>query len=110
VSSAPARSPKAWKERALDLVLKVVQDKGVVAAGGTQRTDSTQVIAAVRDPNRVELAGVGRGKRYGRAWRRSLSRHQTRPAEAIDVAARGQSRPGGKRDTTAGGFLAAADR
>lgn len=36
------------EERALDLVLKVLQDKGLVAAGGKQRTDSTHVIAAVR--------------------------------------------------------------
>jgi hypothetical protein len=29
------------EERALDLLLKVLQDKGLVAAGGKQRTDST---------------------------------------------------------------------
>jgi transposase len=45
------------EERALDLLLTVLQDKGLVAAGGKQRTDSTHVIAAVRDLNRLELAG-----------------------------------------------------
>jgi transposase len=45
------------EERALDLVLKVLQGKGLVAAGGKQRTDSTHVVAAVRDLNRLELAG-----------------------------------------------------
>jgi transposase len=45
------------EERALDLLLRVLQDKGLVAAGGKQRTDSTRVIAAVRDLNRLELAG-----------------------------------------------------
>lgn len=32
-------------------------DKGLVKAGGKQRTDSTHVISAVRDLNRLELAG-----------------------------------------------------
>ena len=33
------------------------RDAGLVAAGGKQRTDSTHVISAVRDLNRLELAG-----------------------------------------------------
>src|SRR5215204_3765952 len=45
------------EERVLDLLLAVLRDKGLVAAGGKQRTDSTHVIAAVRDLNRLELAG-----------------------------------------------------
>jgi transposase len=45
------------EERALDLVLKVMRDKGLVAAGDKQRTDSTHVVAAVRNLNRLELAG-----------------------------------------------------
>jgi transposase len=45
------------EERALDLLLTVLQDKGLVAAGSKQRTDSTHVVAAVRDLNRLEPAG-----------------------------------------------------
>jgi transposase len=74
------------EERALDLVLKVLQDKGLVAAGGKQRTDSTHVIAAVRDLNRLELAGE-----TVRACLEALA--VAAPgwlAEAIDVAAWGK--------------------
>lgn len=45
------------EERALDLLLEVLRDKELVAAGGRQRTDSTHVLARVRDLNRLELAG-----------------------------------------------------
>ncbi|WP_234312181.1 transposase [Streptomyces griseus] len=45
------------EERALDLLLTTLKDKGLVKAGGRQRTDSTRVLAAVRDLNRLELAG-----------------------------------------------------
>jgi len=45
------------EERVLDLLLAALKDKGLVAAGGKQRTDSTHVVAAVRDLNRLELAG-----------------------------------------------------
>lgn len=45
------------EERVLDLLLAALRDKGLVAAGGKQRTDSTHVVAAVRDLNRLELAG-----------------------------------------------------
>lgn len=45
------------EEKALDLLLAALRDKGLIAAGGKQRTDSTHVIAAVRDLNRLELAG-----------------------------------------------------
>jgi hypothetical protein len=45
------------EERALDVLLAALRDKGLVVAGGKQRTDSTQVISAVRDLNRLELAG-----------------------------------------------------
>lgn len=34
-----------------------MQEQGLLAAGGKQRTDSTHVISAVRDVNRVEPAG-----------------------------------------------------
>jgi transposase len=41
----------------LDTLLGRLAAGGLVAAGGTMRTDSTHVIAAVRDLNRLELAG-----------------------------------------------------
>ncbi|MFD5514116.1 transposase [Streptomyces sp. NPDC127051] len=40
-----------------DRLLEHCKDAGLVAAGGRQRTDSTYVISAVRDLNRLELAG-----------------------------------------------------
>jgi transposase len=43
--------------RALDLLVSALVDKGLVKARGKQRTDSTHVLAAVRDLNRLELAG-----------------------------------------------------
>src|SRR6266498_4082342 len=45
------------EERVLDLLLVALKDKGLVKAGGRQRTDSTHVVAAVRDLNRLEVAG-----------------------------------------------------
>jgi transposase len=45
------------EERALDALLAALVDKGLLKAGGKQRTDSTHVLAAVRDLNRLELAG-----------------------------------------------------
>jgi transposase len=45
------------EERVLDLLLEALKGKGLVGAGGKQRTDSTHVISAVRDLNRLELAG-----------------------------------------------------
>jgi hypothetical protein len=45
------------EERVLDLLLVALKAKGLVGAGGKQRTDSTHVLAAVRDLNRLELAG-----------------------------------------------------
>jgi transposase len=40
-----------------DRLLDAFRTKGLVSAGGKQRTDSTHVISAVRDLNRLELAG-----------------------------------------------------
>jgi len=45
------------EERVLDLLLAKLKDKGLVAPGGKQRSDSTHVVAAVRELNRLELAG-----------------------------------------------------
>lgn len=42
---------------ALDLLVAALVDKGLVKPRGKQRTDSTHVLAAVRDLNRLELAG-----------------------------------------------------
>ncbi|WTZ89115.1 transposase (plasmid) [Streptomyces sp. NBC_01384] len=40
-----------------DRLLDWCREQGLVGAGGRQRTDSTHVISAVRDLNRLELAG-----------------------------------------------------
>jgi transposase len=40
-----------------DRLLEYCKAEGLIAAGGKQRTDSTHVISAVRDLNRLELAG-----------------------------------------------------
>ena len=45
------------EQRVLDLLLEALKAEGLVGAGGKQRTDSTHVIGAVRDLNRLELAG-----------------------------------------------------
>jgi transposase len=45
------------EEKVLDLLLARLVELGLVAAGGKARTDSTHVISAVRDLNRLELAG-----------------------------------------------------
>ena len=45
------------EQRVLDLLLDALKAEGLVGAGGRQRTDSTHVISAVRDVNRLELAG-----------------------------------------------------
>ncbi len=41
----------------LDLLLGRLKGLGLVKAGGTQRTDSTHVLARIRNLNRLELAG-----------------------------------------------------
>lgn len=43
--------------RVLDLLVAGLVDKGLLKAGGKQRTDSTHVLAAVRLLNQVELVG-----------------------------------------------------
>lgn len=45
------------EEKVLDLLLARLKEMGLVGAGGKQRTDSTAVVAAVRDLNRLELVG-----------------------------------------------------
>ena len=41
----------------LDLLLARLKERGLVKAGGRQRTDSTHVLGRIRDLNRLELAG-----------------------------------------------------
>ena len=43
------------ERRRLDLLVQCARDRGLLKARGRQRTDSTQVLAAVRALNRVEL-------------------------------------------------------
>ncbi|MET8454541.1 transposase [Streptomyces sp. NPDC005209] len=45
------------EERVLNLLLAALKEKGLAKAGRKQRTDSTHVLAAVRELNRLELAG-----------------------------------------------------
>jgi transposase len=45
------------EEQVFTRMLTVLTGQGLIAAGGKQRTDSTHVISAVRDLNRLELAG-----------------------------------------------------
>jgi transposase len=42
---------------ALETLLARLSERGLVQAGGRQRTDSTHVLAAIRSLNRIELAG-----------------------------------------------------
>jgi len=44
-------------ETVLDLLLAGLVERGLLGPGGKARTDSTHVVAAVRDLNRLELAG-----------------------------------------------------
>jgi transposase len=44
-------------ERLLNEMLAQFAQAGLLSSGGTQRTDSTYVVASVRDLNRLELAG-----------------------------------------------------
>lgn len=45
------------EERLLTTQLKLFQARGLVKAGGRQRTDSTHVLAVIRQLNRLELVG-----------------------------------------------------
>jgi transposase len=45
------------ERQVFDAMLEVLAAKGLVGAGGKQRSDSTHVLSAVRDLNRLELAG-----------------------------------------------------
>jgi transposase len=45
------------EQRLLEGLLEQLQEQGLLQAGGRQRTDSTHVLAAVRDRNRLERVG-----------------------------------------------------
>ncbi|MGW2938782.1 transposase, partial [Streptomyces sp. NPDC001156] len=45
------------EERVLDLLLERLTALELLTAGGSQRTDSTHIVSAVRDLNRLELVG-----------------------------------------------------
>jgi transposase len=45
------------EEKVLDALLARCREQGLLKAGGRQRTDSTQVLAAVRSANRLEFLG-----------------------------------------------------
>jgi transposase len=58
LSEFRSRLAAAGLERSLfDLLLERLKELGLVSPGGTQRTDSTHVLGAIRDLNRLELAG-----------------------------------------------------
>jgi transposase len=101
------RDRLAQGDRLLDLALARLKEAGLVRERGTQRTDSTHVLAAVRDLTRLELiteavraaleeiAGAAPhllaglvdeqwGRRYGRPVR--LGKNPTRPKTRINNA------------------------
>lgn len=45
------------EEQMLDIVLACLQERGWLKAGGKQRTDSTHILAAIRNLNRLESVG-----------------------------------------------------
>jgi transposase len=58
LSEFRSRLVAAGMERVIfDLLLGRLRELGLVKAGGVQRTDSTHVLARIRDLNRLELAG-----------------------------------------------------
>ncbi|MEU7430427.1 hypothetical protein AB0B07_06080 [Streptomyces sioyaensis] len=100
--------PRTRTDRLLDLALARLQGAGLVRERTTQRTDSTHILAAVRDLTRLELvtefmraaleelartaphllAGLVDeewGLRYGRPLR--LSKNPTRPKTGINPGA-----------------------
>ena len=57
MSSGPGSPADGLDRVVLDTLLQRLAAGGLVGAGGKMRTDSTHVISAVRDLNRLELAG-----------------------------------------------------
>lgn len=48
---------KGWEQKAFDKILAFAQSAGYLKKRGQQRTDSTHVIGAVRELNRLEMVG-----------------------------------------------------
>jgi transposase len=57
LSEFRARLTAGGAERLLDEMLEACKDRGLLKARARQRTDSTHVLAATRDLNRLELVG-----------------------------------------------------
>lgn len=57
MSSVVSNSEHGLANKLLDLMLLRFQEKNLLKHRGKQRTDSTQVIAAIRQVNRLELVG-----------------------------------------------------
>lgn len=57
LSEFRARLADGHCDHVLEVLLNLLRDKGLVKAGGRQRTDSTHVLAAIRTVNRLELVG-----------------------------------------------------
>ena len=55
--------------RLLDGLLEQLQERGLLKAGGRQRTDSTHVLAAVRVLNRLERVGETLRATFNRHYR-----------------------------------------
>ncbi|MCB1770657.1 MAG: transposase [Candidatus Competibacteraceae bacterium] len=72
------------EQRLLEGLLEQLQEQGLLQAGGRQRTDSTHVLAAVRDLNRLE--------RVGETLRAALNSVAGRPGLVTDVRATGMVR------------------
>ena len=58
------------EERLLTAQLQLFQARGLVKAGGRQRTDSTHVVAVIRQLNRLELVGESLRHVCQRVWPR----------------------------------------
>lgn len=78
---------EAAEDRLLTPLLKLFQARGLLKAGARQRTDSTHVLAAIRQLNRLELVGEtlrAALNQFGTAnWQRWLS--ALRYAFAVDA-------------------------
>ena len=53
----PGARGRVWSSGCSMMLLAALVERGLVKGGGRQRTDSTHVVSAVRDLNRLELAG-----------------------------------------------------
>jgi hypothetical protein len=82
----------------VDLLVAALVDKGLIRARGKARTDSTHVLAAVRDLNRPELAGES-----VRAALEAIAAAAQWLAEALDVTRSTSAARPASHDRTRGG-------